>query len=114
MWRSPAAGLSVVIVTWNSRPVVLDCLDALAAHPPSVPWEVVVVDNASTDGTAEAVRGHAPSVRVIANASNRGLPAANNQGIRATTAPLVLIANPDTAVGPGALDALVDLLGRRP
>ena len=109
-----APHISVVIVTWNSRAVVLDCLDALAANPPSAPWEVVVVDNASTDGTPEAVREHAPSVRVIANDSNRGLPAANNQGIAATTGPLVLIANPDTAVGPGSVDALVELLDRRP
>ncbi|MGH9032252.1 MAG: glycosyltransferase family 2 protein [Acidimicrobiia bacterium] len=109
-----APHVSVVIVTWNSRAVVLDCLDALAANPPSVPWEAVVVDNGSSDGTPAAVRSHAPWARVVANDSNRGLPAANNQGIAATTGRLVLIANPDTAVGPGALDALVELLERRP
>jgi N-acetylglucosaminyl-diphospho-decaprenol L-rhamnosyltransferase len=107
-------GVSVVIVTWNSRPVVLDCLDALAANPPSAPWEAVVVDNASRDGTPAAVRGHAPWARVVANDANRGLPAANNQGIAATTGALVLIANPDTAVRPGALDAMIDVLERRP
>ena len=108
------ACVSVVIVTWNSRRVALDCLDALRMHPPSIPWEAVVVDNGSTDGTVDAIRGAAPWARVIANPDNRGLAAANNQGIAASAAPLVLIANPDTTVQPGAVDALVTLLARRP
>jgi GT2 family glycosyltransferase len=106
--------VSVVIVTWNARAMLLDCLDALRANPPSVPWDVVVIDNASTDGTVAAVRAAAPWARVIANSRNRGLPAANNQGIAATSGKLVLIANPDTTVLPGAIDALVHLLVRRP
>jgi GT2 family glycosyltransferase len=104
----------VVIETWNARDALLDCLAALRANPPSVAWDAVVVDNASTDGTVDAVREAAPWARVIANPENRGLPAANNQGIAATSAPLVLITNPDTTVQPGAVDALVDLLARRP
>jgi N-acetylglucosaminyl-diphospho-decaprenol L-rhamnosyltransferase len=111
---APAAPeISVVIVTWNSRDVVLGCLDALAEHAPARPWEVIVVDNGSTDGTAHAVRAHSPSATVIANRCNRGLPAANNQGIAAASGRFVLIANPDTAVGPGAVDALADLVERQ-
>lgn len=106
--------ISVVIVTWNSREVVARCLDSLRANPPSVPWETVVVDNASTDGTPESVTTNAPWARLIANRTNRGLPAANNQGISATTGDYVLIANPDIIVRPGAVDALRDLLDRRP
>jgi N-acetylglucosaminyl-diphospho-decaprenol L-rhamnosyltransferase len=104
----------VVIVTWNSRDAVLGCLDALRASPPSLPWEAVVVDNGSTDGTVDAVRHAAPWARVIANSDNRGLAAANNQGIASSSAPLVLVANPDTTVRPGAVDALANLLARRP
>jgi N-acetylglucosaminyl-diphospho-decaprenol L-rhamnosyltransferase len=106
--------VSVVIVTWNSRGAVLDCLEALRTNPPSLPWEAVIVDNASTDGTVDAVRRAAPWARVIANSDNRGLAAANNQGIAAGTTPLVLVANPDTTVRPGAVDALASLLARRP
>jgi N-acetylglucosaminyl-diphospho-decaprenol L-rhamnosyltransferase len=106
--------VSVVIVTWNSRPVITRCLDALAADPSSADWEVVVVDNASIDGTLEAVCVHDLDVRLIVNDANRGLAAANNQGIRSSSAPFVLLANPDTMVRPGAIDALVDLLERRP
>jgi GT2 family glycosyltransferase len=110
---TPTAGVSVVIVTWNSRRAVVGCLESLRDHPPSTPWETVVVDNASTDGTVDAVRAAAPWARVITNAGNRGLPAANNQGIAATDTPYVLIANPDTTVQLGAVDALVELLTRR-
>jgi len=105
--------VSAVIVTWNSRAVVLDCLDALAASLPAPP-EVVVVDNASSDGTLEAARGHPSGPATIGNDGNRGLAAANNQGIAATTGDFVLVANPDTAVAPTAVAALVALLERRP
>jgi GT2 family glycosyltransferase len=105
--------VSVVVVTWNARSAVLQCLESLVANPPSVPWNLVVVDNASKDGTADAVARAAPWARTILNTANRGLPAANNQGIAASAAPFVLIANPDTQVRPGAVDALLDVLGRR-
>ena len=106
--------VSVVIVTWNSRSVITQCLDALGADPASASLEVVVVDNGSTDGTAEVVRRHDLAARLIVNDANRGLAAANNQGIRASAAAFVLFANPDTVVKTGAIDALLDLLERRP
>jgi N-acetylglucosaminyl-diphospho-decaprenol L-rhamnosyltransferase len=106
--------ISVVLVTWNSAPVLAGCLDALDAHPPAGSWEVIVVDNGSTDGTVDLARGHRLGVRVIANDHNRGLAAANNQGIAAGSGSFVLLANPDTMVTSGAVDALRDLLERRP
>ena len=102
--------LSVVIVTTDTRQQVLDCLAALRSNPPTVPWEVVVVDNGSSDGTVDAVRTDAPWAMVIANPSNRGLPAANNQGIAGTRGEFILIANADTTVKPGALDAMIRTL----
>ncbi len=114
----PAPGasprVSAVFVTWNSGETIGDCLAALETHSSSAPLEVVVVDNGSSDGTVGAARRAAPSAQVIANSENRGLPAANNQGIEATSGPMILIANPDTTVGPGAVGALVDLLDRHP
>lgn len=116
--------VSFVIVTWNSRGVVVDCLRSLAEHAPATPAEIVVVDNGSSDGTVAAVKaalgplglgvGGATPVRVIANHANRGLPAANNQGIVAAHGDAVLICNPDTRFQPGAVDAMVAALGRRP
>src|SRR5579859_4171646 len=115
--RTPAPGsaaeVSVVIVTWNSGQPLLDCLHSLREHPPSAAWEAIVVDNGSTDGSLERVRAELPWVRVIANGHNRGLAAANNQGLAASRAPFVLISNPDVVFAPGAIDALVDVMYRR-
>jgi GT2 family glycosyltransferase len=108
-----AVDVSVVIVNWNAREHVLACLASLALRPPAGPWDAVVVDNASHDGSVDAIRAAHPWVRVIANDTNRGLAAANNQGIAATSGRYVLISNPDVVYGDGAIDALVSLLERR-
>jgi len=108
-----ACGVSVVIVTWNSGQPLLDCLESLRANPPSVPWEAIVIDNGSTDGTIARVRAEFPTVRVFENRNNLGLPAANNQGITASRSPFVLISNPDVIYPPGAIDALLELVQRR-
>jgi GT2 family glycosyltransferase len=106
--------VSVIIVNWNARQALLDCLGSLAASPPAPAWEAIVVDNGSGDGSVEAVRAEHPRVRVIANPDNRGLPAANNQGIAAAGGDAFLICNPDVVFHPGAAAALVELLDRRP
>jgi N-acetylglucosaminyl-diphospho-decaprenol L-rhamnosyltransferase len=105
--------VSVVIVTWNAGEKLLACLRSLQENPPSVAWEAIVVDNGSTDGSIARVRAELPWVRVIANGHNRGLAGANNQGIAASDGSFVLISNPDVVYGPGAIDALLDLLARR-
>jgi N-acetylglucosaminyl-diphospho-decaprenol L-rhamnosyltransferase len=105
--------ISAVVVNWNGGTTVLECLRSLAQHPPSVPWEAILVDNGSSDGSVERVRAELPWVRIIANASNRGLAAANNQGLLASGAPFALISNPDVLYQPGAVDALHELLCRR-
>jgi N-acetylglucosaminyl-diphospho-decaprenol L-rhamnosyltransferase len=105
--------VSVVIVSWNSGDDLLACLRSLEANPPSVAWEAIVVDNGSSDGSIARVREELPWARVIANRRNRGLAAANNQGLLASRAPVAVISNPDVLYGPGSVDALLDLLGRR-
>lgn len=114
MTAEPAPAISVVIVNWNARSALLACLRTLREHPPSQQFEVVVVDNGSVDGSVDAVRAGEPWVRVIANARNRGLAAANNQGLLATSGPYVLISNPDVEYRSGSIDALVDCLDRHP
>jgi GT2 family glycosyltransferase len=109
-----APELSVVIVSWNSGQDLLNCLCSLRDHPPTTTWETLVVDNGSSDGSLDEVRDRFPWARVIANASDRGLAAANNQGIAASRAPYVLISNPDVVYQPGTVDALLALLERRP
>lgn len=106
--------LSIVVVTYNSVEHIDACLGSLARHPPGTGHEIVVVDNASPDGTAAAVRQRWPLVRVIDAGANVGFARANNIGIRQTSGALVLLLNPDTEVRPGTLDRLVAVLETRP
>jgi GT2 family glycosyltransferase len=110
----PDLDVSAVIVNWNAGPALARCVASLEEHGRAVRMEIVVVDNASTDRSVEGAADVCPDVRIVANPTNRGLAAANNQGIVATSGRYVLIANPDVEFGPGAVDALVDLLDRRP
>jgi hypothetical protein len=107
-------GLDVVIVSYRSRELLRECLGALGAHPPSCPTSVVVVDNASGDGTVELVAREFPEVDLIASARNLGFAAATNLGARRGSAPYLLALNPDTAVGPGALDRVIAVLEAHP
>ena len=99
--------LAIVIVNFNAREHLENCLASLAAAPPLTTHEIVVVDNASTDGSASSVRSRWPAVTIFEQPENRGFASANNAGIRATAGELVLLLNNDTIVPPGALDRLV-------
>ncbi len=105
--------VAVVIISFETRDTLVAGLAALEGSV-GLPIETAVVDNASTDGSADAVRARFPGVRVIANAENVGFARACNQGARETRAPLVLFLNPDASLEPGALPALVNLLESRP
>jgi N-acetylglucosaminyl-diphospho-decaprenol L-rhamnosyltransferase len=105
--------LDVVIVAYHSRELLRECLDALRAHPPSCPMTVVVVDNASGDGTAELVAEEFPEVDLVASRKNLGFAAATNLGARRARSPYLLALNPDTAVTEGALDAAISVLESR-
>lgn len=105
--------LSVVIVTWNSAGFIGPCLEALRANTPRS-FECLLVDNASSDDTVGLVRRAYPWVTVREAGANIGFAAANNLALRQAAGRYLLLLNPDTEVRPGALDALVDLLDRRP
>jgi GT2 family glycosyltransferase len=106
--------LSIVIVTYNSLTQIDGCLSSLVTAPPAVDHEIVIVDNASPDGTAHAVRKRWSGVRVIDAGGNLGFAAANNLGIRQTFGELILLLNPDTVVQAGAVDTLVAALDATP
>jgi GT2 family glycosyltransferase len=99
--------LSVVIVNWNTSELLQECLRSLFQYPAQNSFEVIVVDNGSTDDSASMLRASFPDVRLICNATNRGFAAANNQGIAASRGELVLLLNSDTQVLQGALDRLI-------
>lgn len=102
--------LSIIIVSWNVREDVLKCLRSIEENRPLVEFEIIVVDNASSDGTVEAIKKSFPEVRIIANKENRGFAAANNQGIEASSSEYVIFLNPDTIVHPNSLDNLIRFL----
>lgn len=102
--------LSIIIVSWNTRDILLDCLDSIVAHPPLRSYDVWVVDNASSDGSAAAVRERYPYVQVIENPENLGFAAANNQAIEASRGDYVLLLNSDTIVHAQALERMAQFL----
>jgi GT2 family glycosyltransferase len=105
--------VSVVIPVWNQWELTARCLDSLERHA-ELPLEIVVVDNGSTDATPGelAARASAGALTVVTNATNRGFPAACNQGMRAATGELVCILNNDTEVTPGWLSEMAAALAR--
>jgi N-acetylglucosaminyl-diphospho-decaprenol L-rhamnosyltransferase len=100
--------LSVVIVNWNVRDLLRRCVESVRSAQRSIGVEIIVVDNASTDGSVEMLRSGFPETVLITNPVNRGFPAANNQGIAAAQGRYVLLLNPDTEVLAGSLETLVE------
>lgn len=105
---------SIVIVNYESGPYLARCLSSLAAGCAPFAWDAVVVDNGSADGSERAADALAANVRLIRTGRNLGFAAAANIGVRATTAPYVLLLNPDACLTPGCLTPLVDDLERHP
>lgn len=103
----PRPELSVVIVNWNTRDILRDCLASVARHLTQVPLEVLVVDNASSDGSAEMVAREFPQVRLLRNSENVGFARANNQAMRAARGAYFLLLNSDTVLTDGSVAGLV-------
>ncbi|HOX25298.1 MAG TPA: glycosyltransferase family 2 protein [Candidatus Krumholzibacteria bacterium] len=106
--------LSIVIVSWNTRDLLRDCLASLPAATAGLALEVIVVDNASGDGSAAMVRAEFPSVALIEAGGNLGFARANNLALPVTRGRAILLLNPDTVCPPGSLAALVAAADRRP
>jgi GT2 family glycosyltransferase len=97
---------SVIVLAWNGAAYLEPCLLAVLAQD-YADFEVIVVDNASTDGSAELVAERFPEVRLIRNAHNLGFSGGNNVGLQAATGDVMVVLNQDTVVQPGWLAALV-------
>jgi GT2 family glycosyltransferase len=108
--RSSSCTLSVVIVAYECLSLLQDCLATVRDGAGGLDFEVIVVDNASADGTVSHLARHHPAVRCISNSKNLGFAKACNQGLRAARGAFVLALNPDTRVQPRALAVTVDYL----
>lgn len=108
--------LSVVIVNWNVKSLLRDCLRSLgeAAQALQPTGEIIVVDSASTDGSPQMVRDEFPQVRLIASHENLGYARGNNVGAAAARGRYIFLLNPDTVVKPGGLSAMIDYMAARP
>lgn len=106
--------LSVIIVNWNVRDLLRTCLSSVLRAQGNLSLEVVVVDSASSDGSAEMVRAEYPQARLIACETNVGFSAGNNLGMAAARGDYLLLLNPDTEVAEGALDALTAAMQAHP
>ena len=102
--------LSIIIVNWNTRELLKDCLKSIEAKTRQVNYEVIVVDNSSTDGSPEMVSEVFPDVNLIENKENPGFARANNQGLAASKGKYVLFLNPDTKILSNALDGMIQFL----
>lgn len=106
--------LSICIVTYRARDYLRGCLESIAGNPPSRPYELIVVDNNSQDGTVEMLQQEFPQVRLIQTPGNQGFSRPMNMALRAARGAYLLPLNPDTLVQPGALDTLVEFLETHP
>lgn len=105
--------LSILIVSYNTREMTLACLESVQRET-HMPFEVIVVDNASTDGSAEAIATRFPDVVLLAETVNHGFAAAHPIAVARARGPWLLLLNPDTVVLDGALDKLVAFAERTP
>ncbi len=112
--RDAAGQVDIVIVNWNAGALLARCLDSIAAHGAGRVGRVVVVDNASRDGSEQAADLGRPGLDMllVRNTANRGFGAACNQGAALGQAGFILFLNPDAALRPGTLDLLLDVLHR--
>jgi GT2 family glycosyltransferase len=100
--------LSILIVSYNTRDLLGKCLTSIRTNPPSIEYEVVVVDNASSDGTVEMIEEEHRDVRVIRRTDNPGYGVAVNAGVSHTSGNYLMFLNPDIEVPPGTFDSLLD------
>jgi GT2 family glycosyltransferase len=106
--------LSVVIVSWNTKKLVLQCLESLESTRSHLPVEIILVDNASSDGTAETVCEQFPHVRLVQNESNLGFAKANNIGMSFSSGKYVCLVNSDVVVPEGCLEKMLDYMDKHP
>jgi GT2 family glycosyltransferase len=106
--------LSVIVVTWNGRRYVMECLESLRRVPRALTIEIIVVDNASTDGTPDAIEEEFQDIILVRSETNVGFAKANNLGIQLSTGRHLCLVNSDVVIPPGCLERLVDYMERNP
>src|SRR5215472_6321073 len=110
--QRPRSGVSVIIVVWNAKAYVIECLNSLRDHCAGTYTEVIVVDNASTDGTPDLVAEMFPEFKVIRNLENLGFAKANNIGMAHSTGEYVCLVNSDVKFTSDCISPMLNYLER--
>lgn len=106
--------LSIITVTWNSKKLITDQIKSVLMGCRECSVEQIIVDNASTDGTANRIKGLFPHIKLISNEKNAGFGAANNQALPLAHGDFYLFLNPDMRVEPGSLDTIIEWMKNNP
>jgi GT2 family glycosyltransferase len=106
--------ISIVMVNFNQAQYTAQCLDSIQKTPPGYNYEVILVDNASSDGSADWLEVHYPWVKLVRSPKNGGIAGGNNLGIKAARGKYVLLLNNDTLVIPGSIERSVEFLEAHP
>lgn len=106
--------VSIIVVSYNTREVTLECLRSIYRETRQTGFEIIVIDNASDDGSAEAIRSEFPALDLVASRENLGFGQANNLAATRARGKFLLLLNPDTVILNGAVDTLVQFAERTP
>ncbi len=106
--------ISFVIVNWNTKNLLLDCLTSVYKTAKNISMEIWVVDNASNDGSVEAVKRFYPDVKIIQNTKNLGFAAANNRAFKRMNGRYAVLLNTDTVLTKGAVESIYDFMENNP
>lgn len=102
--------ISIIIVNWNTKKLLIDCLSSVFETVKDISMEIWLVDNASSDGSVDAVKSAYPSVNIIQNRKNLGFAAANNRALKKMQGQYALLLNTDTVLTKGAVENLYDFM----
>lgn len=106
--------ISFIIVNWNTRDILIDCLDSIYKTVTDIGFEIYVVDNNSTDGSREATKKRFPDVKLIENKTNTGFAHANNQALRIMQGRFAVLLNTDAVLQEGAIKSLLNFMNNTP
>lgn len=112
--KEPSIDVSIIIVNWNTCDILQDCLKSVYEQTKDLSFEVIVVDNASSDDSVEVIKRDFPQVVLIENPENRGFATANNQGVAISKGRYILLLNSDTVVLDGAIQKTIAFADRHP
>lgn len=106
--------ISVIIVSWNAKTFLLQCIQSVLLQHSAHPMEIIVVDNASSDGSPEAVKNSFPTIKLICNEDNYGFAKANNIGIRASEGEYLFLINSDVVIHKNCFTKMIEYVEEHP